>query len=68
MTGHAHHWRIDEPRGRTSEGVCLDCGVTRTFGNYEPADRWDHPSRKRWAKGLKSIQEKRWTTKGDYVR
>jgi hypothetical protein len=28
-----HRWRIDEPTGRSSQGVCRYCGETRTFSN-----------------------------------
>ena len=31
---HYHRWRIDEPNGPTSEGLCKVCGVTRQFRNW----------------------------------
>lgn len=32
---HTHRWRIAEPNGPYSEGVCRECGATRMFGNSE---------------------------------
>ncbi|MCZ2111219.1 MAG: hypothetical protein LC118_16890 [Dehalococcoidia bacterium] len=32
--GHFHRWRIDEPSGPVSQGVCKECGATRTFKNW----------------------------------
>jgi hypothetical protein len=29
----AHHWQIETPAGKTSEGTCKRCGATRTFYN-----------------------------------
>jgi hypothetical protein len=34
---HAHHWKIEEAEGPTSQGHCLDCGAERTFRNW-PAE------------------------------
>ena len=31
---HAHRWRIAEPSGQTSQGVCRYCGATRQFRNW----------------------------------
>jgi hypothetical protein len=31
---HAHRWRIEEPAGELSEGVCRTCGATRMFRNW----------------------------------
>jgi predicted methyltransferase MtxX (methanogen marker protein 4) len=31
---HFHRWRIDEPNGPMSTGVCKECGVTKTFKNW----------------------------------
>lgn len=31
---HFHRWRIDEPNGPVSEGVCKICGVTKQFRNW----------------------------------
>lgn len=28
-----HHWRIARPQGEFSDGVCLNCGETRSFRN-----------------------------------
>lgn len=61
---HAHHWMIDTPAGPVSQAVCRTCDATRTFSNW----RQDEPSRQRWAKGLKTIAEHRYTTRGDFVR
>lgn len=42
---HAHHWRIGEADGPTSDGQCLTCGATREFQNsidfgaMDPGDR-----------------------------
>lgn len=33
----AHHWRIAEPGAPNSDGVCVNCGATREFGNSEEA-------------------------------
>lgn len=33
---HVHHWRIEEPNGETSLGVCKICGATRAFKNWLP--------------------------------
>ena len=38
MVGHAHHRRLDEPNGPTSIGRC-DCGLVRSFRNFDPDDR-----------------------------
>ena len=37
LAPHAHRWRLDEPSGPVSEGICL-CGETRQFHNY--TDGW----------------------------
>lgn len=31
---HAHRWRIDEPNGPTSAGVCRICGEHKGFKNW----------------------------------
>jgi hypothetical protein len=31
---HAHRWRIEEPSGSESVGVCSSCGATRSFKNW----------------------------------
>lgn len=31
---HFHHWRIEEPNGLVSVGVCKLCGATREFKNW----------------------------------
>lgn len=61
---HAHHWIIDSPDGPTSQGVCRVCEATRTFTNWHD----EEGRRQRWANGLKTVTEKRWTTKGGWVR
>lgn len=65
MSTHAHHWRIDTPAGPVSQAVCLTCDATRLFENWH---REEKPSRERWRNGLKTITEKRYTTRGDFVR
>ena len=32
--GHFHRWRIDEPNGPMSIGVCKECGATKEFKNW----------------------------------
>ncbi len=31
---HFHRWRIDEPNGPVSYGVCKVCGTTKEFKNW----------------------------------
>jgi hypothetical protein len=31
---HFHHWRIEEPNGLVSRGVCKHCGATKEFKNW----------------------------------
>lgn len=31
---HYHRWRIDEPNGPTSTGVCKVCGIEKNFKNW----------------------------------
>lgn len=31
---HYHRWRIDEPNGPVSVGVCRECGTTKEFKNW----------------------------------
>lgn len=31
---HFHRWRIEEPSGPTSYGVCKECGATKQFKNW----------------------------------
>ncbi len=31
---HFHRWRIEEPDGPVSGGVCRDCGATKEFKNW----------------------------------
>lgn len=33
---HMHRWRIDEPNGPTSTGICKVCGAEKTFRNWLP--------------------------------
>jgi hypothetical protein len=33
---HMHRWRIDEPSGPVSDGVCKTCGATKQFRNWLP--------------------------------
>lgn len=67
-----HHWRIDEPNGPVSEGVCQKCGVVRMFvnsdlldGAYGPLS--DQERRKRAAKARQRIVTKP-ARRGEYRR
>ena len=31
---HFHHWKIEEPNGQVSRGVCKTCGETKEFKNW----------------------------------
>ncbi len=31
---HFHRWRIEEPNGPVSRGVCKECGVEKQFKNW----------------------------------
>ena len=31
---HFHRWRIEEPNGPVSRGVCKDCGAEKQFKNW----------------------------------
>ena len=33
---HLHRWRIEEPNGPISTGVCKVCGATKEFKNWLP--------------------------------
>ena len=33
MTVCVHHWKIEEPNGRTSKAVCANCGAEDEFAN-----------------------------------
>ena len=37
----AHYWRIDEPNGPISGGVCIHCGAKHMFLNWLEADVWN---------------------------
>lgn len=34
VADHGHRWRIDEPSGPVSTGVCKICGETKEFKNW----------------------------------
>ena len=34
QTDHFHRWRIEEPNGPVSAGVCKLCGATKEFKNW----------------------------------
>jgi len=34
QAAHGHRWRIDEPSGPMSLGVCKTCGATKEFKNW----------------------------------
>ncbi len=36
-----HHWAIETPNGRESEGVCKRCGVRRSFSNSNDSVMWE---------------------------
>jgi hypothetical protein len=31
---HFHHWKIEEPNGQQSRGVCKHCGMEKVFKNW----------------------------------
>ena len=31
-----HHWILDTPNGRLSEGICRECGESKMFPNLMP--------------------------------
>ena len=37
--GRAHHFRIASPSGRTSPGICQNCGTSEEFFNSHWEDR-----------------------------
>jgi hypothetical protein len=36
-----HHWIIDAPNGRESQGSCKRCGVTKSFANSTEQVMWE---------------------------
>lgn len=36
-----HHWRIEAPNGRESQGVCKRCGMTKSFANSNESVMWE---------------------------
>ena len=36
-----HHWRIEEPNGRESQGVCKRCGAIKKFANSTESVMWE---------------------------
>ncbi len=36
-----HHWRIEEPNGRESQGVCKRCGAIKAFANSNESVMWE---------------------------
>ena len=36
-----HHWRIESPNGRESQGVCKRCGAVRSFANSNESVMWE---------------------------
>jgi hypothetical protein len=36
-----HHWRIESPNGRESQGTCRRCGATRNFSNSTESVMWE---------------------------
>ncbi len=39
--GCVHHWRIEEPNGRESQGVCKRCGAVKAFSNSTESVMWE---------------------------
>ncbi|MFA7248571.1 MAG: hypothetical protein WC273_02975 [Dehalococcoidia bacterium] len=39
--GCVHHWRIESPNGRESQGVCKRCGAVRAFANSNESVMWE---------------------------
>ena len=39
--GCVHHWLIDTPNGRESQGVCKRCGATKEFSNSTEQVMWE---------------------------
>lgn len=38
---HSHHWMIEPPDGRRSEGRCKRCGIRKVFANSNPEVMWE---------------------------
>ena len=36
-----HHWRIESPNGRESQGVCKRCGAIKAFANSNESVMWE---------------------------
>ena len=36
-----HHWQIDAPNGRESQGVCKRCGLSKNFSNSNESVMWE---------------------------
>ena len=36
-----HHWAIESPNGRESQGVCRRCGSKRSFANSTESVMWE---------------------------
>ncbi len=36
-----HHWRIEAPNGRESQGVCKRCGLAKNFSNSNESVMWE---------------------------
>ena len=39
--GCVHHWSIESPNGRESQGVCKRCGEVRAFSNSNASVMWE---------------------------
>lgn len=39
--GCVHHWLIETPNGRESQGVCKRCGATKEFSNSTEQVMWE---------------------------
>ena len=42
-----HHWRIESPNGRESEGVCKCCGAKKAFANSNESVMWEQTNTRR---------------------
>jgi hypothetical protein len=42
IVGCAHHWKINDPDGPVSSGVCKKCGIQKEFMNYIEGSSWSN--------------------------
>jgi hypothetical protein len=48
-TNHVHRWRIEEPNGPLSAGICTVCGARREFRNWLADGDYLTNGEHRWA-------------------